>query len=117
MEIGQCERVTRPGLIVVSGLPGTGKSSLAGSLACEFGATLLVKDVIEASLWRSGVGRAQRSFEVSHELVTSLADDALRRGHNAIIDSVATVEDVRRDWRERRSSSRWCLRRHRVRLQ
>jgi predicted kinase len=87
-------------LIVVSGLPGTGKSSLAAALAQELAATLLAKDVIEAALWRQRVGRAQRSFEISHEIITSLADDALRRGQHTIIDSVATMEDVRRDWRD-----------------
>lgn len=86
-------------MIVVSGLPGAGKSTVATSLADEFNATLLSKDVIEAALWRSNVRRDQNSFWVSHEIMNALATDAVRRGHHVIIDSVATTEEVRRDWR------------------
>ena len=91
--------MARPVVIVVSGLPGSGKSTLAEALAVEFAAVLLSKDVIEAALWRRGVGRDQDSFWISHEVMTTLARDAAGRGQTVIIDSVATGEDVRRDWR------------------
>lgn len=87
-------------VIVMSGLPGTGKSTLAEALATEFAAVLLSKDMIEAALLRRGVGRDQDSFLISHEIITSLARDAVRRGQAVIIDSVATKEEVRRDWRD-----------------
>lgn len=86
-------------LIVVSGLPGAGKSTLAGSLADALDATVLVKDVIEASLWRRGVGREQESFLVAHEVMTALAAHELSRGRTVVLDTVATTEKVRTDWR------------------
>jgi predicted kinase len=92
--------MTRHSVIVVSGLPGSGKSTLAEALATEFAAALLSKDVIEAALWRRGVGRDQDSFWISHEIITTLARDAARRCQPVIIDTVATTEDVRRDWRD-----------------
>jgi predicted kinase len=91
--------MSKSALVVVSGLPGTGKSTIAGALADHYRAVLLSKDVIEAALWRRGVGRDQDSFGISHELITSLSEDALRRKQHVVIDTVATSEDVRSDWR------------------
>ncbi|MCU1397159.1 MAG: hypothetical protein JWN62_268 [Acidimicrobiales bacterium] len=98
-------------LIVMSGVPGTGKSTLAGSVARDLRATVVSKDVIEAALWRRGIGREQNSFGISHEIVTALADEALRRGQHAVIDTVATTEDVRREWRDvaRRTESAFVV--------
>ncbi|MFT3854842.1 MAG: AAA family ATPase [Ilumatobacteraceae bacterium] len=86
-------------LVVLSGLPGTGKSTVAGQVVDVTGADLLAKDVIEAALWRRGVGRDQDSSWVAHEVMTSLASEALRRGRTVVLDTVAGTERVRRDWR------------------
>ncbi len=62
-------------------------------------ATVVVKDVVEAALWRRGVGREQGSFWASHELLTTLAAAELQRRRDVVLDTVATTEDVRADWR------------------
>src|SRR4051812_19788644 len=107
----QSSGVPKAALIVMSGVPGTGKSTLATSVARDLHATVLSKDVIEAALWRRGVRREQNWFGISHEIVTALAGDALRRGQHVIIDTVATMEDVRRDWRDvaRRTESSFVV--------
>lgn len=85
--------------VVLSGLPGTGKSTVARRVVDATAAELFAKDVIEAALWRRGVGRDQDSSWVAHEVMTSLASEALRRGRTVVLDTVAGTEQVRRDWR------------------
>jgi predicted kinase len=86
-------------LVVVSGLPGTGKSTVARQLAISAGAHLLVKDVVEAALRRRGVTRELGSSWAAHEVLTSVAGSALDLGQVVILDTVAGTEQVRSDWR------------------
>jgi predicted kinase len=60
-------------LVVFSGLPGTGKSALAAGLGSAMSIPVLTKDIVEAALWRNGVGRDQRSGWIAYELLTALA--------------------------------------------
>jgi predicted kinase len=87
-------------LVVVGGLPGTGKSTLAEALAVALDATVFAKDPIEASLWRSGIGTEQGSWQAAEDLLTTLAGEQLRRGRGAILDTVARKEISRATWRE-----------------
>ncbi len=89
-----------PQLVVFSGLPGTGKSTLAEGAAHLLGCPLFTKDQLEATLWRSGIGAEQNSGFAAYELLTTLAREQLRRGQSAVIDSVATFERIRAVWRE-----------------
>jgi predicted kinase len=86
-------------LIVVGGLPGTGKSTLAAELGTALRVPVLTKDVIEASLWRSGVGADQGSWEVAEDLLTTLAGCQLAAGSGAVLDTVARKEESRATWR------------------
>jgi predicted kinase len=86
-------------LVVVGGLPGTGKSTLATAIGRELGAPVFTKDVIEASLWRSGVGAEQGSWQVAEDMLTTLADAQLAAGASAVLDTVARVEESRAIWR------------------
>jgi len=87
-------------LVVMSGLPGTGKSTVARRIAIETDAELLAKDIVEAALWRRGVGREHGSTWVAHEVLTSLASSALQLQRSGVLDTVAGTEAVRRDWRQ-----------------
>jgi predicted kinase len=87
-------------LIVVSGIPGTGKSLLAERAGQALGIAVLSKDVVEATLWRSGIRREQRSGWIAYDLLSALAEAVLRSGTSVIIDSVAGPESVRRQWQE-----------------
>jgi predicted kinase len=86
-------------LVVVGGLPGTGKSTLSGALARALGAPVFTKDQIEASLWRDGVKAEQNSWHVAENLLTTLAAEQLTRGQSAILDTVARVAESRAMWR------------------
>jgi predicted kinase len=87
-------------LVIVGGLPGTGKSTVAEQAARMVHGALIAKDVIEATLWRSGIGREANSGWAGYELLSSLADAQLRAGGSAVLDSVAGYDRLRNGWRE-----------------
>ena len=84
-------------LIAFGGLPATGKSTLATSLARRIGAVHLRIDTIEQAMRNVG-------FEVSgpegYLAARDLAEDNLRIGHTVIVDSVNPLEITRGYWRE-----------------
>ena len=48
---------TNPVLVVFTGAPGTGKTTLATFASKWLNAPVFSKDELEATLWRSGIGR------------------------------------------------------------
>jgi predicted kinase len=87
-------------LIVFSGLPGTGKSSIAEAVGRELGIPVFAKDWLEATLRRSGLGANEKVGYAGYELLTTLAQRQLQLGQPVILDSVASIETVRTRWRE-----------------
>lgn len=88
----------QPKLVVFSGLPGTGKSTLAAALARAMAAPLFAVDPIEASMWRSGLPSTMTGV-AAYGIVATLADEHLRRGQSVIVDAVNPVEAARAPWR------------------
>jgi len=90
----------RTGLLVeFGGLPGTGKSTLAGRLATETGAVWLRIDEIEGALRRNGLTPEQTgvaAYSVAHDV----AANHLRRGLMVIADAVNPVAAARAGWRD-----------------
>ena len=85
-------------LIVVSGLPGAGKSTIADVLAARLQVPVFNKDRVEASLWRSGVTADDNSWQVAEDLLGTLSGEQLRRGQSAILDTVARTTGSRDAW-------------------
>jgi predicted kinase len=84
-------------LIVFSGLPGTGKTTIANDLAVTTGAVYLRVDTIEQAIRNSGalaqdVGRS--GYMVANELALS----NLRLGGIVIVDCVNPVLETRIAW-------------------
>jgi predicted kinase len=86
-------------LIVMSGLPGTGKSAVAEGLAAEFGFPVFAKDWLEASLLESGEVAREQLGMIGYGLLTTLARRQLSLGQSAILDSVAGFSSIRATWR------------------
>jgi predicted kinase len=91
--------LTRPMLIVMSGLPGSGKSTLAQAVARELAACVASVDVIEAAMVRSGVEKSLRSGIAAYEVAADVAAQQLRLGRTVIADAVNAVEQARTMWR------------------
>jgi len=90
-------------LIVFSGLPGTGKSVLAESVARELEIPVFAKDWFEATLLRCELVPANPGKPLGsagYQLLTVLAERQLMLGQSVILDSVASTESIRLTWRK-----------------
>jgi predicted kinase len=100
-------------LIVFSGLPGTGKSSIAEAAARELAIPVFAKDWLEATLRRNELtGSDEKPLGyAAYELLTTLALRQLQLGQSAILDSVASPQPVRAEWRKLADSfgAAWCV--------
>lgn len=87
-------------LIIFSGLPGTGKSKLAEAVARQYEIPVFAKDWLEAALLNAGLKPTERLGYAGYDLLTTLARRQLALGQSVILDSVASFERIRVQWRE-----------------
>jgi predicted kinase len=85
-------------LIILGGLPATGKTTLARLLAGRTGAVHLRVDTIEQALVRSGL-TAHPVGPAGYVVAYALAEEHLRQGHTVIADSVNPLPVTREAWR------------------
>ena len=97
-----------PTLIVLSGLPGSGKSVLAESLSRALSLTIVSIDPIEAAMWRAGLAKTRTGI-AAYEVAHALADEHLRLRHSVIVDAVNPVEAPRAVWRNLAAKHRVSL--------
>ena len=86
-------------LIVISGLPGTGKSAVAGSVATELRAVHLSVDPIEDSLLAAGLPRSWETGVAAYEAARAAAELNLTLGLAVVVDAVNDSEEARDTWR------------------
>lgn len=87
-------------LVVMAGLPGSGKSAVAEDLATALNCAVLSVDPVEAAMWRSGVDRGQPTGLAAYVVVEALAAEQLALGHHVVVDAVNAVEPARDQWRQ-----------------
>ena len=107
-------------LIIFSGLPGTGKSTLAEAVGSALRVPVFAKDWLEATLLRHlhPICQANRAYgamqvsvikpthkdkslgSASYELLTVLAERQLILGQSVILDSVAATKTIRSAWHQ-----------------
>ena len=82
-------------LIIFSGLPGTGKTTISRALAKATGAFHLRIDTIEQALRNKGIAVVT---DEGYRIAYALAEDNLRLGLTVIGDSVNPIQITRDAW-------------------
>lgn len=88
----------RPTLVILGGLPGVGKTTIARALARATGAVHLRIDSIEEAIRGSHL-RPTRVDDAGSRVAYAVAEDNLRLGRAVIADSVNPIEITRAAWR------------------
>lgn len=89
-----------PQLVIFTGLPGTGKSSVAEAVARQLRIPIFAKDWLEAVLLQNEFTPNPKTGYLGYELLTVLARRQLMLGQSVILDSVASSESIRSTWRD-----------------
>jgi predicted kinase len=88
--------VSPPVLVVLSGRPGTGKTTIAREVARRVGACYFRVDAAETALARTGAEVGVGGYAVVHELAVS----NLLLGTTVVVDAVNPVPEARASWRD-----------------
>jgi predicted kinase len=90
-------------MIIFSGLPGTGKSTLAEAVGRDLGIPVFAKDWLEATLLQCELSPTNEEKSLGfagYQLLTALAERQLILGQSVILDSVAASQTIRDTWRQ-----------------
>lgn len=87
-------------LIVLSGLPATGKSAIADGIARARKTPVLSVDPIESAIVRAGIPQTFETGLAAYLIALTLADRNLAAGLDPVIDAVNSVEQAKDWWRE-----------------
>ena len=90
---------------MVSGLPGTGKSTVADALAARLGALRVSVDVVEDALLSSGLTASWQTGVAAYRAAAAVAGLNLARGLDVVADAVNDSEAARDTWREAASGA------------
>jgi predicted kinase len=95
-------------LIVLSGLPATGKTVLAAAVARELGAVLLSVDPVDSALAAEGVHETGSAGRAAYAVVGAMAEQNLALGTTVVVDAVNAVGEAKTFWIElsRRTGAR-----------
>jgi predicted kinase len=86
-------------LIVLAGLPGSGKSTIARGVARRIGAVWLRVDSMDQAIWSSGTAPADLR-DWTYRAAQAVAEDNLRLGRDVVGDCVNDWKGARDGWQD-----------------
>lgn len=89
--------VDKPFLLVLSGLPGVGKTTLSRAMSRRTGAVFLRIDAIESAIVSSALD-VYNAEDAGYLAANNLARENLELGHSVIADAVNPVQIARDAW-------------------
>lgn len=85
-------------LVVLSGLPGVGKTTIAEVVAARTGSVHLSIDAVEEAILACGLPSGWKVGVAAYEATRAMAEQNLRLGHDVVIDAVNDSEEARQTW-------------------
>ena len=86
-------------LIVLSGMSGTGKSTLASGIAASRRAAVVSVDPIESAIIRTGIEAGFETGLAAYLVAETVADQGLATGIDVVVDAVNSIDEARDMWR------------------
>lgn len=87
-----------PKLIVMSGLPGVGKSTLAEKISTELMIPIFSVDPIESAIIKAGIAKSFETGYAAYLVAEKLAEEQIKLGNSAIIDSANIEKEGKQIW-------------------
>jgi predicted kinase len=87
-----------PQVVVMAGLPGTGKSTIAEVVGNRLGVPIVSVDPIESAILGAGIDRDQPTGLAAYLVAETIAEAVLAGGAGVIIDAVNAVGPAREQW-------------------
>jgi len=85
-------------LIAMAGLPGTGKSTIAGLVGAQLRAAVVSVDPIEAAILTAGIDGDQPTGLAAYLVAGTLAESVLAGGSTIVVDAVNAGPSAREQW-------------------
>lgn len=85
-------------LVVMAGLPGTGKSTVAEAAGALLGLPVVSVDPIESSILSAGIDADQPTGLAAYLVAETIAESVIASVGGAVVDAVNAVEPARDQW-------------------
>lgn len=95
---GRYTNLMQTKLILMAGMPGSGKSTVAEQLSTALSLPVLSIDPIEAAMWSAGIPK-ETTGVAAYTVACAVAREQLRLGLSVVVDAVNPVEAAREMWR------------------
>ncbi len=87
-----------PKLIVMSGLPGSGKSTLSEKIAERLKLPLFSVDPIESAVIKAGITKSFETGYAAYLVAETLAKEQVKLGNSVVIDAVNAENEAKQVW-------------------
>ncbi|HKU18663.1 MAG TPA: AAA family ATPase [Candidatus Saccharimonadales bacterium] len=90
--------MNKPKLIVMSGLPGSGKSTLSERIAASLKIPVFSVDPIESAIIKAGIPKSFETGYAAYLVAEALAKEQIKLGNSVVIDAVNAENEAKQVW-------------------